>query len=132
VKRILQGFTIAELHIDRAYVHSPVVDEVTRAGGKVLAKPWAIRAQRPGMFSKRDFKLDLRAKTVTCPAGEVESFEPATTIEFDPERLQECLDIQVSLQSNNSLTQVSNFRVIVGIATHKHIKRTDGGSPRGE
>ena len=86
----LQGFTIAELHIDRAYVHSPVVDEVKRAGGSVLAKPWAIRAHRPGLFSKRDFKLDLRAKTITCPAGEVELFEPATTVEFDPEACGPC------------------------------------------
>lgn len=85
-----QGFSIGELHIDRAYVNSPVVDDVMKEGGNVLAKPWAIRALRPGMFSKRDFKLDLRAKTITCPAGEVESFEPGSTVEFDPEACGAC------------------------------------------
>jgi hypothetical protein len=80
-----QGFTIAELHIDRAYVTSPVVEEVYQSGGKVIAKPWAQRARSPELFSKLDFKLDLRAKTITCPAGQVESFEPGATVEFDPE-----------------------------------------------
>ena len=85
-----QGLSIRELHIDRAYVHSPVVDDVERDGGTVFAKPWGIRAPSPGMFSKRDFHIDLRAQTITCPAGEVETFEPATTVEFDPEACGAC------------------------------------------
>lgn len=85
-----QGFSIGELHIDRAYVNSPVVDDVLKEGGNVLAKPWGIRASTPGLFTKRDFKLDLRAKTITCPAGEVESFEPGSTVEFDPEACGAC------------------------------------------
>ena len=36
-------------------------------------------AIRPGLFTKGDFKIDLRAKTITCPAGEVEPFEPGET-----------------------------------------------------
>ena len=43
-----------------------------------------------GLFTKRDFKLDLRAKTITCPAGEVETFEPGSTVEFDPEACGAC------------------------------------------
>jgi hypothetical protein len=85
-----QGFSVRELHIDRAYVNSPVVGDVTKDGGAVLAKPWGARASIPGMFTKRDFKIDLRAKTITCPAGEVEAFEPASTVEFDPEACGAC------------------------------------------
>jgi hypothetical protein len=85
-----QGFSIAELHIDRAYVNSPLVDDVRQDGGEVFAKPWAQRAPRPGLFSKLDFKIDLRSKTLTCPAGEVEPFEPGTTVEFDPETCGGC------------------------------------------
>lgn len=85
-----QGLSIGELHIDRAYVNSPVVDDVMKAGGAVLAKPWGIRSSASGMFTKRDFKLDLRAKTITCPAGEVEAFEPGNTVEFDPEACGAC------------------------------------------
>jgi hypothetical protein len=85
-----QGLSINELHIDRAYVNSPVVDQVRQDGGTVFAKPWAQRARIPGLFSKLDFKIDLDAKTVTCPAGEVESFEPGTTVAFDPEACGAC------------------------------------------
>jgi hypothetical protein len=85
-----QGLVMTELHIDRAYVNSPVVDGVLDAGGEVFAKPWGIRARSPDMFSKRDFKIDVRAETITCPAGEVESYEPGTTVEFDPEACGGC------------------------------------------
>ncbi len=85
-----QRFRLVELHIDRAYVNSPVVDDVFASGGTVFAKPWGRRAHRPGLFTKGDFKIDLRAKTITCPAGEVESFEPGDTVEFDPEACGAC------------------------------------------
>ena len=85
-----QGFTLRELHIDRAYVNSPVVATVLSRGGSVFSKPWGQRALKPGLFSKSDFHLDLRAGTITCPAGEVESFEPGETVHFDPEVCGAC------------------------------------------
>jgi hypothetical protein len=85
-----QGLTLGEVHVDRAYVNSPVISSVLSAGGTVLAKPWALRAVKPGLFSKADFHLDLRAETITCPAGEVESFEPGETVHFDPEVCGPC------------------------------------------
>jgi len=69
-----QQLHLVELHIDRAYVNSPVVDEVIAACGTVFAKPWGQRSHRPGRFSKHDFKIDLRSRTITCPAGEVEPY----------------------------------------------------------
>jgi hypothetical protein len=80
-----QGFTLSEVHVDRAYVNSPLVATVQSEGGTVFAKPWAVRAIKPGLFSKADFRIDLRAETITCPAGEVEPFEPGETVHFDPE-----------------------------------------------
>ena len=85
-----QGLHLHELHIDRAYINSPVVDDVLAAGGSVFSKPWGQRAQRPGLFSKRDFKIDLRLKIITCPAGQSEPFEPGDTGEFDPEQCGAC------------------------------------------
>jgi hypothetical protein len=85
-----QGFTLGELHIDRAYVNSPIVPSLIANGGKVFAKPWGQRAPKPGLFSKGDFRIDLRAATITCPAGEVESFEPGDTVHFDPEVCGAC------------------------------------------
>lgn len=85
-----QRLRIVELHIDRGYVNSPVVDDVIRMGGEVFAKPWGQRARSPDLFSKRDFKIDLRAQTITCPAGQVEDFEPGDTVEFDPDVCGAC------------------------------------------
>ena len=85
-----QGFTLSEVHIDRAYVNSPLVATVQHEGGTVFAKPWALRAIKPGLFSKADFRIDVRAETITCPAGEVEPFEPGETVHFDPEVCGAC------------------------------------------
>jgi hypothetical protein len=85
-----QGLTLRELYIDRAYVNSPVVDAVQRDGGAVFSKPWGVRARSPELFSKRDFKIDVRANVVTCPAGQVESFESGKTVEFDPDECGAC------------------------------------------
>lgn len=85
-----QGFVLQEMHVDRAYVNSPVVSEVQRRGGAVFAKPWALRPSRPGLFSKADFLVNLRSKTITCPAGEVEPFQPGETVHFDPEACGSC------------------------------------------
>lgn len=85
-----QGFQLAELHIDRAYVNSPVVNDVLSAGGQVFAKPWGQQARGPDLFGKHDFKIDLRSNTITCPAGQVETFEPGDTVEFDPEGCGAC------------------------------------------
>ena len=85
-----QGLRLIELSIDRAYVNSPLVETVLSRGGTVLAKPWGQRTRNPELFSKRDFKINLRSKTITCPAGEVESFEPGETVHFDPEACGAC------------------------------------------
>jgi hypothetical protein len=85
-----QGFTIEEAHVDRAYVNSPVIAATMENDGRVFAKPWAQRAYRPGLFSKMDFHIDLRAQTITCPAGQVEFFEPGSTVHFDPEVCGSC------------------------------------------
>jgi hypothetical protein len=85
-----QGFSIVEAHVDRAYVNSPVIAATLETGGSVFAKPWAQRALRPGLFSKADFRIDARAGTITCPAGQIEWFEPGTTVHFDPEVCGAC------------------------------------------
>lgn len=81
---------IGTASIDRAYVNSSLVDNVLADGGTVLAKPWGGRNSRPELFGKRDFKIDMRAKTIMCPAGQVEAFEPGDTVEFDPEICGAC------------------------------------------
>lgn len=59
-----------ELHIDRGYIGSTMVDDVITNRGKVVSKPHSI-ASNDGLFTKREFRFDMRARTVTCPAGQV-------------------------------------------------------------
>jgi Transposase DDE domain/Transposase domain (DUF772) len=129
-----QGFTLRELHVDRAYVNSPVVATVLSRGGAVFSKPWGQRALKPGLFSKSDFHIDLRAGTITCPAGEVESFEPGETVHFDPEVCGACplranctqaaagKGRSVSVAEDEALQQT--FRKLQRTATGRAVLRT--------
>lgn len=82
------GFSISELYIDRGYLSSSVVEAILAAGGDVICRPWA--STKPGFFSKLDFTFDLRANTVTCPAGVAQPFEEDTQVWFPPELCGVC------------------------------------------
>jgi len=79
---------VAEWHLDRGYVASPVTAEVIADGAEVVCKPWVPRNGK--LFAKTDFKVNLRALTITCPAGEVQPISPGSTVEFDPETCAHC------------------------------------------
>jgi hypothetical protein len=85
-----QGLKIQSLYVDRGYINAPVVDDVIGRGGEVVCRPWRIDAKVTGNFSKADFRLNMRAMTITCPAGQTESFEPGCTVEFDPDVCGRC------------------------------------------
>jgi hypothetical protein len=84
------GVVIGELSIDRAYVNSEIAREVHEQGGEVLAKPWRAANSNRNLFTKTDFKIDLKRGAITCPAGQVEPFEPGDVVEFDPEVCGAC------------------------------------------
>ncbi len=85
-----QGMEIKELHIDRGYISAITVPLVLVRGGQVLCKPGVARNSNAEHFSKKDFHIDIRCLTVTCPAGQTERFTPGTTVEFDPESCSRC------------------------------------------
>lgn len=74
------GRTLAELHIDRAYLSSALV----RDRGDDLAiycKAWRVR-NTGGRYAKTDFTLDFPAGQLTCPAGVTMPFQPGKTVHF--------------------------------------------------
>jgi Transposase domain (DUF772)/Transposase DDE domain len=79
-----------ELFIDRAYLNSVLTEDVAESGGLILCKPWRGAGAKPGLFGKRDFKVNVRDGTITCPAGEVEAFEHGAVVHFDPEACGPC------------------------------------------
>ena len=80
---------IAELYCDRGYIASPVINEVLDDGGEVICKPWVPR--NGDQFSKADFKINLRDRTITCPAGEVEPIDLGADVEFNPDACDRCV-----------------------------------------
>lgn len=63
---------VAELHIDRGFLSAGWVTELDRAGIPVFSKPW--NPTNRGLFPKSAFTIDMKAKTVRCPGGEVAPF----------------------------------------------------------
>jgi len=83
-----QGIRLIEAHFDRGYMGSPTVDDLAKEGVELLCKPW--KARNGDLFSKEDFDLDLRAKTITCPAGETEAIEFGRPAKFAAEACDSC------------------------------------------
>lgn len=79
-----------ELLIDRAYINSALAEDVQASGGNVICRAWGGTSSKPGLFGKRDFHVNVRDRTLTCPAGQVEVFEPGTVVHFDPEICGPC------------------------------------------
>lgn len=84
-----QGFDIGELFIDLGYLSSPVVNDVVAEGGEVVCKPRPL-SNRGRSLTKADFQMDLRARTITCPTGQVQSFRFGDTVHFDPALCAKC------------------------------------------
>jgi hypothetical protein len=74
------GRTLAELHIDRAYLSSALVRD-RGPDLKVFCKAWRVR-NTGGRFAKDQFSLDFAAGQLTCPAGVAMPFEPGKTVHF--------------------------------------------------
>jgi len=112
-----QDVEVGQLYIDRGYINSIMVIEVQDQGGEVLCKPWKVRNIRPELFKKTDFKLNMRDKTITCPAGQVENFEPGHVVEFDPEACGPC-----TLRSRCTLSASGKGRT-VSIAEDEQLQK---------
>jgi hypothetical protein len=88
IARLPDRCEIEQLSIDRGYIGSSLVQDVLARRGEVLCKPWVARNGQ--LFSKKDFKINIRLRTIRCPAGQVEHFEPGSVVEFDPETCAHC------------------------------------------
>ena len=69
----------------------------SEAEGKALSKAVRVAVDSRPLVgagrvedTKRDFTIDLRTSTITCPEGQVEPFEPGSTVAFDPEACGAC------------------------------------------
>jgi hypothetical protein len=82
-----QGATLAEIHIDRAYLSSALVrdrgPELT-----IYCKAWPVR--QGAHFAKTAFHLDWDRSLLTCPHGEEMPFVPGGLVHFPTATCQAC------------------------------------------
>jgi hypothetical protein len=83
-----QFLEAGELYIDRGYINSPLVAEVLARRGDVICRPWV--SLNDGLFTKQDFRINLRDRIAVCPAGQVQPLEFGRTIEFDKDVCGAC------------------------------------------
>ena len=88
IARLPERSEIGSLHVDRGYIGSSLVKDVLARRGNVLCKPWV--ARNGNLFTKADFVINMRNRTIECPAGEIEHFQPGSVVEFDPDACGRC------------------------------------------
>jgi IS5 family transposase len=71
-----------EVYADTAYGSGQTRAELRRRGHDAVIKPIPLRAAVPGGFTRDDFIVEHRARTVTCPAGHTLAIQPAGAISF--------------------------------------------------
>jgi Transposase DDE domain/Transposase domain (DUF772) len=82
------GFTLSELHIDRAYLASALVRDRS-PDLAIFCKAWRVR-NTGGRFAKDQFTLDFTAGQLTCPAGVTMPFETGKTVRFPASTCAAC------------------------------------------
>jgi hypothetical protein len=87
---IEQGGTIAEAHVDRAYVEAPELVERQKDGLRLVTKPHPV-GNHTGHFSKTAFRFNFSKRKVTCPAGESVRIRYGKTVAFPAERCDDCV-----------------------------------------
>lgn len=88
IARYPERNTVGKLYIDRGYVGSSLVEDTLTHGGEVLCKPWT--PSNDTLFDKRSFPIDLRSRTITCPAGQTKKFRLGQVVSFDPAICSPC------------------------------------------
>jgi hypothetical protein len=98
---------VAEVFIDRGYVRSEFVAKAKDEGAAIFCRPWNPRNGE--LFSKRDFKINMRLRTITCPAGETEEFQLGQVVEFNPEKCATCASRNRCTDAKNDAGRTVNI-----------------------
>jgi len=69
-------------------INAPIVDEILARKGNVICRPWL--ARNGNHFSKNAFDINMRDRTITCPAGEQQHFTLGATVEFPADTCRTC------------------------------------------
>jgi len=79
---------IAILDIDRGYLPSPRIAELFRDGTIINSRPWV--PTNKGLFTKDDFRINLRRREVTCPNGKTATAVDSGKASFSVDDCRRC------------------------------------------
>lgn len=79
---------VTAVDIDRGYLASPRVAELHATGVEITSRPWVVA--NDGLYTKDAFRIDLRRRIVTCPAGETTRIVPNGTSTFSEHACMPC------------------------------------------
>jgi hypothetical protein len=79
---------LGEVFIDRGYINSELIQNDEGRAPSVFCKPLSLHNR--GLFTKADFDINVRLRTITCPAGETEHFELGKVVEFRSDKCAVC------------------------------------------
>lgn len=82
---------VVTLDIDRGYLGSQEIPKLHKEGVLIRCKAWPFRNR--GLFSKKDFQINLEEKTTTCPSGHTVSILERKTnrcAQFSPKLCEAC------------------------------------------
>lgn len=82
-----QEVELAELHIDRAYLASKLVQE-RPADLTIICKAWPVR--NGDRFTKAAFTLDFDQNLIRCPNAVTIAFQPGQVVRFPPDQCTVC------------------------------------------
>jgi hypothetical protein len=77
-----------EVLVDRGYIQSDMVKDAEKAGATIVCRPW--NPNNGDLFAKRDFKINIRLRTITCPAGETVPIIFGQSAEFPSDKCAAC------------------------------------------
>lgn len=104
------GAAVDEVHADRGYVTTAFVELAEARGWNLVSKPRQMPPNE-GRFTKRDFHFDLRARTVTCPAGQTQPFTPGKQVHFDEPTCRACPQREACTSGQRRALQISDDEI---------------------
>lgn len=88
LEAVHQHGRIVSAHFDRGYLPSPQLADLWRNGVAIHSRAWG--TTRPGFFGKSDFKISVKTKKVTCPAGKTTHITPSGFAGFEQSDCSRC------------------------------------------
>jgi hypothetical protein len=80
---------LQSVHIDRQYLHAEEILECSQQGVEVVCRS-PVSSNRPGLFTKREFEIDLQRMEATCPQKQTIGIELGHVAEFAASQCDVC------------------------------------------